>query len=41
MNINYSRNLKVIKDERFHNSSWRLLQYFGAAIVKAAAEYID
>ena len=37
----YSRILKVIKDDMVRNSSGRLFQYFGAATVKAASSYID
>ena len=37
----YSRHLKVIKDDRVRNSSGRLFQYFGDATVKAASAYID
>ena len=37
----YSRHLKVIKDDRVRNSPGRMFQYFGAAIVKAASAYID
>ena len=36
-----SRHLKVINDDMVHNSSGRLLQYFGVATVKAASVYID
>ena len=37
----YSRHLKVIKDDRVRNSSGRLFQYFGAATIKASYAYID
>ena len=37
----YSRHLKEINDDMVRNSSGRLLQYFGAATVKAASAYID
>ena len=37
----YSRHLKVTKDDMVRMSSGRLLQYFGAATLKAASAYID
>ena len=37
----YSRHLKVIKDDRVRNLLGKLFQYFEAATVKAASAYID